>query len=231
MLMVPVDAENRHLMVRAQPLAVKLRRLSPYTHLHWTASSPHGIGKHRYPVSTCNIFGLPVVFSRTFLDDSLSWVWLINPEVHTITAFFPSVAHSTFSHNVGVKRTALVSLGSRPFRGHRAFKNPSFCFIPRSQRYYPLPTPPPLRPDIDSSTKMAIVIIAIHRPNNTPLVQVHLTSGRPRLFSHSLQGGQQYPHQQRNDGNDHQKLYECKSPSVVNVNTPKKTVTVHGYFV
>jgi len=231
MLMVPVDTENRHLMVRAQPLAVKLRRLSPPTHLHWTTSSPHGIGKHRYPVSTRNIFGLPVVFGRTFLDDSLSWMWLINPEVHTITTFFPPVAHSTSSHNVGVKRTALVSLGSRTFRGHRAFENPSPCFILRSQRYHPLPTPPPLRPDIDSSTEIAIVIIAIRRPNDTPLVQVHLASSRPRLFPHPLQGGQQYPHQQRNDSNDHQKFYECKSPSVVNANTPKKTITVHEYSV
>jgi len=65
-----------------------------------------------------------------------------------------------------------------------------------------------------------IVVVRVHCKDSAPLLQVGLTNNRLCLFFNSLQCRQQYRHQQHNNGNHHQKLYQGKSFSLAHGGSP-----------
>lgn len=56
-----------------------------------------------------------------------------------------------------------------------------------------------------------IVVLGVEDPGQDELMLIGQTRAARGLFPHPAQGRYQDTHQQGNDGDDHQQLYECKS--------------------
>jgi hypothetical protein len=52
-----------------------------------------------------------------------------------------------------------------------------------------------------------VVLVGIHSPGKCQLLEIAKTNRPPALFSGTIQGREQYCHQNGDNGNDYKKLY------------------------
>ncbi len=76
------------------------------------------------------------------------------------------------------------------------------------------------RAPVMATKPVAVVVIAVHLPDEAPLMQVRLAGDGPGLFPNAVQDRHEDRHQQRNDGDYHQKLYQRKSPLIAHDDAP-----------
>ena len=65
-----------------------------------------------------------------------------------------------------------------------------------------------------------IVVLSVQDPGQDQLMLIGETHAARRLFPHPAQGRYQDTHQQGNDRDDHQQLYECKTVSSFHSGSP-----------
>ena len=57
-----------------------------------------------------------------------------------------------------------------------------------------------------TAIEITVIILRVHRKDQTPLVEVGFTADSPSLMPDPLQSGHKDRQEKRDDGNDHEKL-------------------------
>jgi hypothetical protein len=141
------------------------------------------------------------------------------PVVLPVAGLLLEISWSTSAHGVGVEGAAVVLAGRQALRRHGAAEDFRFRLVRGSQGDDPFASRP-IHTEIPAGER-AVIIVAVHVPDGTPLLERGPTRDGAGLLLDSGQRGHQDCHQQSDNGDDDKQLDQGESSAFAHGEAPE----------